>query len=42
MQDLVKQYGHVKGSQMYADPYKYADDTNATEEGRFGCQLHIG
>jgi hypothetical protein len=34
-----KQKRHVNGSQTYADPDKYDDDTNGTNERCFGCYL---
>jgi hypothetical protein len=39
MQHLVKQGKHANGSQTYANPDKYDDDTNATEGRCFSRQL---
>jgi hypothetical protein len=39
MQHLVKQEKHVKGNQPYADPDKYDNDANGTNERCFGCYL---
>jgi hypothetical protein len=36
MQNVVKQARYVKGVRTYADPDKYDNTTNGTDERRFG------
>ena len=40
MQHLVKQERHVKASRTYTNPYKYNNNTNATDDRCFGGQLY--